>query len=146
MVSRKVIIGLVGCGVVLIGGVFIFQRVRHRPVVSRQSATAAQVSARQQRLQQEDAAWQARVNKLYQSDKDFDGLTDAEEQKLGTDSISADTDKDGLLDGDEAHVYKTDPLKFDTYGIGHSDGWGVRNGVILSGGQIDRARLAKLKK
>ena len=50
---------------------------------------------------------------------------------------------DGLLDGDEVKTFKTNPLKYDTYGLGHSDSWGVQHGVILPGGKIDRSKLPK---
>lgn len=76
-------------------------------------------------------------------DTDGDGLTDAEEARLGTDPKSKDTDKDGIADGQEVKmgldprnldtdgdtlydggelVYETDPLKPDTDGDGLSDG------------------------
>src|SRR5699024_1082062 len=55
-------------------------------------------------------------------DTDGDGLTDAEEAKLGTDPNNADTDGDGLTDGEEVNEYGTDPLKADTDGDGLSDG------------------------
>jgi outer membrane protein OmpA-like peptidoglycan-associated protein len=41
--------------------------------------------------------------------------------KYKTDPTKADTDKDGLTDGDEVMKYKTDPLKADTDGEGLSD-------------------------
>lgn len=56
------------------------------------------------------------------SDRDNDGLGRCEEEKLGTDPNKADSDGDGLSDGDEVHKYKTDPLKADTDGDGLSDG------------------------
>lgn len=49
-------------------------------------------------------------------DTDGDGLTDAEEATLGTDPNDADSDDDGLSDGDEVNVYGTDPLNADTDG------------------------------
>lgn len=85
------------------------------------------------------------IQKSYQTDKDLDGLSDVDEAKYGTDPNSPDTDKDGLLDKDEIFRYKTNPLKFDTYGIGHSDGWGVRQGIILPGGKVDLEVLKRLK-
>ena len=41
---------------------------------------------------------------------DQDGLTDDEEDVLGTDPTNPDTDADGLLDGEEADDLGTDPL------------------------------------
>jgi len=44
------------------------------------------------------------------ADSDGDGLTNLEEQKLGTDPNNADSDGDGLSDGDEVNIFGTDPL------------------------------------
>ena len=55
-------------------------------------------------------------------DDDNDGLTNGEEQSLGSNPGLADTDGDGLKDGEEVHRYKTDPLKTDSDGDGLSDG------------------------
>lgn len=57
----------------------------------------------------------------WNADPDLDGLTNGEERELGTDGQVADTDGDGLNDGDEFKKYKTDPLKADTDGDGLSD-------------------------
>lgn len=47
------------------------------------------------------------------ADPDSDGLTNYDEFKAGTSPVNPDTDQDGLADGDEVHVYKTDPsLKY----------------------------------
>lgn len=72
-------------------------------------------------------------------DADFDGLSDAQEQELGTDSKKPDTDDDGLFDRDEVKVYKTDPLNPDSDTDGFNDGDEVKNGFDPSKG--DRARL-----
>lgn len=56
------------------------------------------------------------------SDDDMDGLMKKEEKLLGTDPKNADTDGDGLKDGEEVNKYKTDPLKVDTDGDGLTDG------------------------
>jgi len=55
-------------------------------------------------------------------DSDADGLTDEEEQKLGTNPLDPDTDHDGLNDYDEVKVYHTDPLNPDTDFDGLKDG------------------------
>ena len=55
-------------------------------------------------------------------DNDNDGLMDSVEKTLGTDPWKADTDGDGLKDGEEANTLKTDPLKPDSDGDGLSDG------------------------
>ncbi len=66
-------------------------------------------------------------------DSDNDGLTDAEETTLGTDSNNPDTDGDGLFDGEEIKVYKIDPLNPDTDGDTFNDGSEVKNGYDPKG-------------
>ncbi len=44
------------------------------------------------------------------TDLDGDGLTNLEEYEAGTDPNDADSDDDGLTDGDEVNLYYTDPL------------------------------------
>jgi len=55
------------------------------------------------------------------ADSDCDGLTDEEEDALGTDPTDSDTDGDGISDGDEISD-GTDPLDMDTDGDGLTDG------------------------
>ncbi|MFA4941751.1 MAG: hypothetical protein WC582_04145 [Patescibacteria group bacterium] len=66
-------------------------------------------------------------------DSDQDGLTDEEENILGTDINNIDTDSDGLFDREETKVYKTNPLLVDTDGDGYSDGDEVKNGYNPTG-------------
>lgn len=56
-------------------------------------------------------------------DSDFDGLPDDQERAIGADPSRADSDGDGLIDGDEVNKYHTNPLKTDTDddGLGDSD-------------------------
>lgn len=61
-------------------------------------------------------------------DSDDDGLSDVQENQLGTDPFNWDTDGDGLSDGDEVLIWKTDPLKFDSDGDGYGDGEEIKNG------------------
>ncbi|HLP15010.1 MAG TPA: OmpA family protein [Bacteroidota bacterium] len=56
------------------------------------------------------------------SDDDGDGLTNRQEEELGTDPSIADTDGDGLSDGQEINTYHTNALKADTDGDGLTDG------------------------
>jgi hypothetical protein len=42
--------------------------------------------------------------------------------------FTMDTDKDGITDGEETDIYKTDPNNPDTDGDGHSDSEEVRAG------------------
>ena len=55
------------------------------------------------------------------TDSDGDGLTDEQEEGLGTDPLDPDTDDDGISDGDEVGA-GTDPLDPDSDGDGISDG------------------------
>jgi len=57
-----------------------------------------------------------------ETDLDADNEPDALEADLGLDPSNADTDADGVADGDELNIYKTDPTLFDTDGDGVSDG------------------------
>jgi len=66
-------------------------------------------------------------------DTDGDGLTDEEENFLGTNINSADSDADGLPDRDEVEIYKTDPLNQDSDGDGYLDGEEVRGGYDPKG-------------
>ena len=55
-------------------------------------------------------------------DSDFDGLTNLEEFNNGTKALVADTDGDGLSDGEEVTVLGTNPISADTDGDGLPDG------------------------
>ncbi len=55
-------------------------------------------------------------------DEDQDGLTTAQERRLGTNPKVGDTDGDGLSDGEEVKKYRTNPLRMDTDGDGLKDG------------------------
>jgi outer membrane protein OmpA-like peptidoglycan-associated protein len=50
------------------------------------------------------------------NDADNDGLLRSIEEQLGTDPNNADTDGDGLTDGEEVNTYHTNPLKVDSDG------------------------------
>ena len=69
-----------------------------------------------------------------EGDIDGDSVTNLEAYwanpgEVGTDPSTADTDGDGLTDGDEINEYETDPLDPDTDGDGLGDGWEVDNGL-----------------
>jgi hypothetical protein len=58
-----------------------------------------------------------------------DGLDDVEEAAAGTDPTLADSDGDGLSDGDELYVTFTDPTDDDTDGDSLSDGGELSSGL-----------------
>ncbi|MDG1950147.1 MAG: hypothetical protein P8J32_05045 [bacterium] len=66
-------------------------------------------------------------------DTDKDGLTDAEEEALGTSPLSEDTDGDGLFDHEEVMTWETNPLNPDTDGDGYDDGSEVDAGYNPNG-------------
>lgn len=73
-------------------------------------------------------------------DSDKDGLDDVREKEISTDPNKADTDGDGLNDGDEVLIWKTNPLNPDTDGDTFSDGQEVRNGYNpLGAGKLPNA-------
>lgn len=49
------------------------------------------------------------------SDPDKDGLNNKEEYELGTDPNNPDSDSDGISDGDEHHIFSSDPLLSRTF-------------------------------
>lgn len=57
-----------------------------------------------------------------EADPDEDGLPNAEEARRDTNPFAADSDGDGLSDGEEITTYRTNPLMADTDGDGFSDG------------------------
>jgi hypothetical protein len=57
------------------------------------------------------------------ADTDGDGIADGDEVNMSfTDPFTPDSDGDGLIDGDELYATSTDPLVWDTNGNGVSDG------------------------
>ncbi len=60
------------------------------------------------------------------ADSDDDGLNDGDEVNThGTDPLDSDHDDDGLIDGDEVNTHGTDPLDSDSDDDGLPDGWEV---------------------
>lgn len=55
------------------------------------------------------------------TDTDRDGISDEDEERLGTNPYDADTDGDGINDYQEITLYKADPLKADSDGDGMND-------------------------
>jgi hypothetical protein len=68
------------------------------------------------------------------TDADADNIADSLEWDLGLDPGNADTDGDGVADGDEISIYRTDPVTWDSDGDGLSDGeelFGVRTDPLV---------------
>ena len=72
-------------------------------------------------------------------DSDGDGLTDYEEASGSTDRLVADTDSDGLPDGQEVKVLGTQATTWDTDQDGLPDGWEVKYGLspLVANGNQD---------
>ncbi|MFO7678736.1 MAG: protein kinase [Chloroflexota bacterium] len=66
------------------------------------------------------------------SDPDQDGLSNAQEQALGTDPNNPDSDNDGLNDGEEVNIYFTNPLNPDSDNDGLKDGAEVELGTFVN--------------
>ena len=88
-----------------------------------QTGTAAACLASSTEIQRYDC--DRAINSI---DEDHDQLVLVDEVSLGLSDANADTDADGLSDGDEVHQYKTDPAKADTDGDGYADGLEVNGG------------------
>jgi len=68
------------------------------------------------------------------TDADADNIADALEWDLGLDPGNADSDGDGVADGDEISIYSTDPVSWDSDGDGVSDGeelFGIRTDPLV---------------
>lgn len=63
-------------------------------------------------------------------DPDGDGLTNIEERFWGGDPKDADTDNDGLTDGDEVRLYFTWPNNPDSDDDGLTDSFEVEHGTL----------------
>src|SRR3989344_2036764 len=79
-------------------------------------------------------------------DSDRAGLTDDTEKTLGTNASKADTDNDGLADGDESHVYGSDPLLPDTDGDSYDDGQEEARGYSPIANSPNRAGVDEQQK
>ncbi|MCP3998760.1 MAG: hypothetical protein GY722_27365 [bacterium] len=75
-------------------------------------------------------------------DWDLDGLNDAEEIAMGTDPFRADTDQDGLSDGDEVNIHRTDPTNADTDQDGLTDTEEVALGTDPTNADTDQDGIA----
>lgn len=91
--------------------------------------TSKPAAAAEQEVKNKQTAADYQVmQKVVATDTDVDGLSNEKEKALGTNPTNADSDADGLLDGDEITLFKTDPLKADTDGDGMSDGKEIKSG------------------
>ncbi|MCB0197208.1 MAG: serine/threonine protein kinase [Anaerolineae bacterium] len=136
-----------GLGLVLvatvIGGVFFWFNRTAGPVeaIVQSSATATlnpvqttEVIVTVNREATATAAWLAQ-------DDDRDGLTNGEEQTLGTAPDLRDTDQDDIDDFEEVNHYKTNPLREDSDGDSLSDGLEIRQGLNPLSGDSDNDGL-----
>ena len=126
---------LVGAGVVLVLGAgviafFLMRKPAETPNVITNTVTQ-NVNAAVELTNTAPAQTLQNINAA--PDKDADGLTDDREQELGTSLTKADTDGDGLGDGEEVNVYTTDPKRPDTDGDANLDGAEVKKGYNPKG-------------
>ncbi len=70
-------------------------------------------------------------------DTDLDGLTNIEEFEAGSDITLADSDFDGLLDGEEVKTYMTNPNAQDSDGDNLSDRWEIAFGFDPNAANAD---------
>ena len=114
---------MAGALLLLIGGVWWFMSRASAPVtpITNQSEAGTQPSVT-------PAAAVVPPAVVQPLDSDGDGLTDAQEQTLGTNSGNPDSDSDGLFDGEEVNVYHTNPLEPDSDHDSFTDGQEVHNG------------------
>jgi hypothetical protein len=69
-----------------------------------------------------DAVAEGAPADVTETDLDADNYADAQEWSLGLDPRNPDTDGDGVADGDEINIYRTQPTVADTDGDGIKDG------------------------
>lgn len=83
-------------------------------------------------------------------DSDLDGLSNAQEQALGTDPNNPDSDNDGLNDGEEVNIFFTNPKNPDSDNDGLKDGDEIKLGTFVNvpdsdgDGQLDGIDAAPL--
>jgi hypothetical protein len=131
--QKFLIIG--GISVILVSGVIGYILVRKpapKPEESAPPATEQQPPAAEAEAQP-TVPEQPPVVPAPPPDTDNDGLTDEEEDVLGTNPANPDTDNDGLSDREEVEIYLTDPLNPDTDDDTYLDGEEVQNGYDPKG-------------
>jgi hypothetical protein len=116
------VLGVVG--LILISSIclFIFWGSQIGNQNARTTETAAYGTAVAIGATQTSSANQTAAAEQGQLDSDGDGLTDGEENRLGTDPFNPDTDGDELGDGREVNELGTDPLNTDSDGDTLTDG------------------------
>lgn len=78
-------------------------------------------------------------------DQDADNYPDALEAEAGLDPTNADTDGDGVADGDEFTLYSTYPLSWDSDGDGISDGeelFGIKTDPLVNNNGVSSAPVS----
>jgi len=70
---------------------------------ARQEATKREIEEEKRRAKEEELAEKEAIEERMSADKDNDGLTYREEQKLGSSDLDKDSDNDGINDGDDLH-------------------------------------------
>ena len=128
--NRRFVILLV-TAVVLVGGAVVWSKLRS-PSPSTSNTTNTIVTNSATGTNSSTGTYR-RYTVTAPPDQDHDGLSDAEEEQLGTNPVQSDTDGDRLPDYDEVKIYHSDPRKPDTDGDGIVDGTEVRQGTNPAG-------------
>lgn len=94
VMPKKYLFGILGVAIVLVvvAGALMYAKKKTTPAEDVKTAAGQAVNLAPSAL-----------------DTDHDGLSDADEVKLGTDATKVDTDADGLSDAVEVNITKTDP-------------------------------------
>ncbi|HLD60637.1 MAG TPA: hypothetical protein VJA27_00690 [Patescibacteria group bacterium] len=129
MIFKKLLV-LVSIIALLVGAGFLGWWGWKKITTSHQTSNGQQTLSEQEK---QKIAERESINKTMETiekkDADFDGLSNDEEKRLGTNPEVADTDSDGLLDTYEVQKFKTNPRAADTDGDGMTDGNEVGKGL-----------------
>lgn len=129
-ISKKTISLLIVLLIIVSGGILIYLKSKRASMTrgpSEKTQEQNAVEVKKAQLQAKKQEFDSALKKIYEIDKDMDGLADTEEAKYGTSPTSSDTDGDGISDKVEITNYRTNPLKADTDGDGYNDGDEVRH-------------------
>jgi hypothetical protein len=126
-----VLLVLVGLLLVIFNRDKIFNKKQSAPVVTQEQEEEEEIFKPD--LNDENFDKYYKIPDEYANDKDRDGLSAEEEEKLGTSDLKYDTDEDGLPDKIEIEKWGTDPTNKDTDGDGYTDAFEIFKGYNPNG-------------